>query len=107
MFNGRLVRRAWGWYWTIIHRGQFKVKLLRFHRNKACSLQYHNLRKELWLFLTGRGWITKDDVHVDVRSGDYMVIPRFTKHKYLAHIPTFVLEVQYGDRCEEEDIVRV
>lgn len=107
MFSGRLVKRAWGWYFTIIDRRHFKIKLLRFYQGKYCSHQYHNSRHELWLFLTGNGKFTCETAHDDVMAGDYRYVWRGFKHKYLALSKTLVLEIQYGEKCSEEDIVRV
>lgn len=90
--SGRFVRRKWGWYLTLLDRKHFKVKLLRFKRGGNLSLQYHNHRKELWLFLG---------------NGEYSEIPEQTLHTHYALKPTYVLEIQYGEKCEEADIVRI
>lgn len=91
----RFVRRKWGWYLTILDRAFFKVKILRFSKNRKLSNQYHHLRNELWLFLSG------------IHAGQWMQIPRGELHTYFAKRPTYVLEIQYGEKCVEEDIVRV
>jgi hypothetical protein len=91
----QFVRRKWGWYITLISRKQFKVKLLRFYKGKSLSLQYHYLRDELWLFLTG------------FDKGDWRHIKRRQVHTYYATMPTLVLEIQYGEKCKESDIVRI
>jgi mannose-6-phosphate isomerase-like protein (cupin superfamily) len=112
MFNGRLVKRKWGWYWTILDRRQFKLKLLRFMRGGELSLQKHNQRGEAWLFLSGLGNIgqCEDGFFAGmIRAGGYWHIKKGSWHKYQAIKPTWVLEVQYcdvGDGCIEEDIVR-
>lgn len=116
MFNERLVKRTWGWYWTILNRKHFKVKLLRFWKDKSCSKQFHNFRSELWLFLSGSGqMMTLDRKGFNPKNGDYfevelndcVEIPTKTTHIYTAITPTLVLEIQYGEKCIEEDIVRV
>lgn len=91
----RIVRRSWGFYITLIDRWQFKVKLLRFKKGGKLSKQYHTHRAELWLFLSGRN------------AGNWAHIEREEIHTYYATIKTWVLEIQYGEKCEEEDIVRV
>ena len=109
MLNGRLVKRKWGWYWTILSRKHFKVKLLRFKSAGKLSLQYHNHRNELWLFLSGKGSMKTAKVKgmFDIKSGDYYLAATGDLHKYIAITPTWVLEIQYGERCEESDIVRL
>lgn len=103
----RLVKRAWGWYWTILDRKHFKVKILRFYRDRSCSLQYHKLRYELWLFLKGDGAFRKAHHYDAVGAGDYKTVSKYVEHKYYAKTPTIVLEIQYGALCDEQDIVRI
>lgn len=116
MFNGRLVKRKWGWYWTILDRKHFKMKLLRFKKDGALSMQYHRFRDELWLFLSGTGKFIlnpherrSDDPSGEFRAyGDSVIkVGTYALHQYIAEIPSWIIEVQYGERCVEEDIVRV
>jgi len=114
MFNGRIVRRAWGWYWTILDRKHFKIKLLRFKAGAQCSLQYHSYRNELWLFLSGYGLFSKGaNVYSEYANGklveknEWRNVEMLCPHQYNAMKVTYVLEIQYGDKCDEEDIVRL
>ena len=91
----RIVRRAWGWYFTLLDYKEFKVKLLFFKRGGQLSIQYHNLRNELWLMLSG------------THKGMFLEVPKCDVHTYYADKRTVVLEIQYGDKCDEEDIVRI
>jgi hypothetical protein len=91
----QIVRRKWGIYITLLDRKHFKVKLLRFKKGGQLSTQYHHLRSELWCFLTGEC------------AGDYMRIDQEAIHTWYARKPAWVLEIQYGEKCIEEDIVRL
>lgn len=112
----RFVRRKWGWYLTLLDRRHFKVKLLRFASGLGCSLQHHKHRNELWLFLKGRGLLSqfnhpytdrKKELGIKlVEAGDYKNIPVGKIHQYIASKTSYILEIQYGDKCIEEDIVR-
>lgn len=104
------MKRYWGHYWVIFDRAHFKVKLLRFKAGGELSRQYHNKRNELWLFLSGQGRLTigseiynKDENY----SGLWFNIPIGAIHKFIAWKTSWVLEVQYGEICTEEDIVRI
>lgn len=103
----RFVRRPWGWWLVLLDRPRFKVKLLKFVSGRSLSLQYHNHRNELWLFLKGEGnfWLDKDNQYC--RGGEFRLVDVAKLHKYRATTNTYVLEIQYGERCFEEDIVRV
>lgn len=102
----RFSKRKWGYYITLIDRKHFKVKILRFHTQKKCSFQEHKKRSELWLFLSGNGSFTKDQVSYLIGKGEYAYVMRNTKHTYKAYKSTYVLEIQFGTYCKEEDIIR-
>lgn len=103
----RLIRRAWGYYIVFLDRKHFKVKILRFNNGKACSRQFHRLRNELWLILSGSGTMYLDGDITSLRSGDCASVPCDTFHQYTPCKNTTVLEIHYGEKCDEEDIVRV
>lgn len=110
MLNGRLVKRSWGWYLTLIDRNHFKVKLLWFKKDGELSLQRHEHRGEAWMFLSGIGSIgnCEDGFFTGIaKAGDYWHISRGSWHKYYAMKSTIILEVQYGDKCDERDIIRI
>lgn len=106
----KLVKRNWGHYLTILDRKHFKVKLLRFKEFGRLSRQYHNKRNELWLFLTGKGAfynagrMISEDRNL---NGDWKLFNKREVHEFEAFTTTWILEIQYGDYCKEEDIVRL
>lgn len=99
----RFARRPWGFWIVLLSRRNFKVKLLRFRKGGAISLQRHSHRHELWLFLSGRGHMAYTTPPI---AGDYKMIRRFSKHQYRAEKATWILEIQYGEHCLESDIER-
>ena len=103
MREKRFERRLWGYYWVLLNHRHFKVKILAFKKDGACSKQFHNYRNELWLFLSGEGHLNRKYV----KKGDYVMVPEQEIHQYIALRKTYVLEIQFGDSCVERDIVRV
>lgn len=103
----RFARRKWGQYLTLISGGRFKVKLLRFRGGCACSLQRHTARSELWLCLYGEGIMNGDERNsYGITKGNWGLIDTGRWHKFTALRPTMILEIQFGARCEEDDIER-
>lgn len=103
----RLVKRKWGHYLVLLSRKHFKVKLLRFNHRSSLSMQKHRLRNELWLILKGIGQFNSDDnTSFEVGAGAYIHIIKNTWHQMVVRKPVWILEIQYGDRCDEEDIIR-
>lgn len=41
------------------------------------------------------------------KKGDYVHVGMYDKHRFYAVGCGVVLEIQYGDQCKEEDIVRL
>lgn len=103
----RFCRRTWGHYLTILDREHFKLKLLRFKSGKACSMQKHDKRSELWMVLGGDGIMDGDGRNTrGVLGGDFILVDCRRWHRFTACKPTWVLEAQFGETCEEMDIER-
>jgi len=107
-------QRQWGYY-RVLHEGPgVKVKELTVDPGAALSMQKHKDRAEFWLVASGEA-----TVYTLNRSTDAELLGRFGKHEYL-HIdtnewhqlineepnPLKIVEIQYGARCEENDIER-
>jgi len=98
-----ITKRKWGYYITLISAARFKVKILRFYKDASCSKQYHHYRNELWLVLKGLGKLNTKTL----QAGDWHAIHRRRTHQFTALKPSWILEIQYGDKCSEDDIVRL
>jgi cytidyltransferase-like protein len=106
--------RAWGYY-RVLHEGpRFKVKELTLNPGKGISMQYHNHRSEFWMVTEGRGSVYTlklgpDPVLVDtLHVHDHFWVDQGLWHQLRneSDQPLRIVEIQYGDRCKEEDIVR-
>jgi cytidyltransferase-like protein len=106
--------RPWGYYRVLHETADVKVKELTVDPGAALSMQRHNGRSEFWLVSSGVATLNTLDQSTDVDT-----VGQFTKHQCL-HIapnewhqlvnedpsPLKIVEIQYGDRCEETDIER-
>lgn len=107
--------RKWGYY-RVLHEvdKNTKVKELIVEPGQKLSMQRHQDRSEHWFVADGIA-----TVHTINQNTDYELYGIFEKHQHL-HIkkkqwhqlsneteyPLRVVEIQYGDRCDEEDIER-
>jgi cytidyltransferase-like protein len=107
--------RDWG-YFRVLHEVEkhTKVKELTIDPGQKLSMQRHQDRSEHWFVAEGTA-----TVYTVNQSTDYELLGIFNKHQSL-HIdrtqwhqlcnetnkPLKVVEIQYGDRCVEEDIER-
>jgi mannose-6-phosphate isomerase-like protein (cupin superfamily) len=103
------VRRPWGeWHVLDVDQG-YKVKRLEILPDQAISLQYHNHRSEHWTIVQGKGKVIVDGNIFTVKKGESFHVPRTALHKITnTHLTEklIAIEVQMGEICSEDDIVR-
>lgn len=103
------MKRPWGeWHVLDVDQG-YKVKRLHILPDQAISLQYHNHRSEHWTIVQGEGKVIVDGNIFKVQRGESFHVPKMALHKITnTHLTeTLVaIEVQMGEICSEDDIVR-
>ena len=106
--------RPWGYYRVLHVVPGMKVKELTVDPGQSLSMQRHRLRAEYWMVSEGRAV-----VHSQMDSG-YVLTPRTleTHDEYQVpvggwhqltnpfDVPVKIVEIQYGQQCQEEDIER-
>ena len=106
------VLRDWGYYRVLDDKPGYKVKELVIEPGKRLSMQRHFNRSEHWYILKGKCDIVtdvkNDIIKVSKSTNETYVIGQHTWHQCQNNYdePCHILEVQYGDRCVEEDIER-
>lgn len=103
------VNRPWG-KWSVIDVDQgYKVKRLEILPDQSISLQYHNHRSEHWTIVQGKGRVIIDGNIFNVEKGESFYVPKTALHKITnTHLTEtlIAIEVQMGEICREDDIVR-
>lgn len=106
--------RKWGYYRVLHEVGKgVKVKELTVEPNQSLSMQKHFKRNELWFVAEGTASV------YTMHNGRRYLNRKFEKNEYLRifveewhqlvneqSTPLKVIEIQYGEDCVEEDIVR-
>jgi len=109
--------RAWGYYRVLqSDNPTVKLKELVVGPNKTLSMQRHKERAEFWFVSSGTATVYT----ISPSSSDMDLRGTYKPHHYLTimenewHMlsnetdePLKVIEIQYGSRCEEEDIKRM
>jgi len=100
--------RDWGYWRVLDDKGTVKVKELVINPGCSLSNQKHMFRSEHWYVLRGEVQLDLDQARQILTQHDNHVINKETWHKAsnIGSEPAHVLEVQYGERCVEEDIIR-
>jgi cytidyltransferase-like protein len=107
-------QRPWGHYRVLHDTPGVKVKELTIEPGGALSLQRHQDRAEFWLVSAGEATVfgldSSTDLELRARLGrhEYLHINRGEWHQLVNEEPDplRIVEIQYGDRCEETDIER-
>jgi cytidyltransferase-like protein len=107
--------RQWGYY-RVLHEPNLQVKLkeLTVDPGKYLSMQKHDKRSEFWFVSEGEA-----TVYTLNRSTDVELVGKYQQHENLfirknewhqlcneASTPLKLIEIQYGDACQEDDIER-
>ena len=106
--------RPWGYYRVLHEVEGMKVKELTVMPGKSLSMQKHDHRNEYWIVSSGKCLVNSElnngyklptkelgehqDHHILVGEWHQLFNPFAT--------PCRIVEIQYGDSCVEEDIVR-
>jgi len=104
----RQVHRPWGSYTILEETPAFKIKRVTVNPTQKLSLQLHHHRSEHWVIVRGTADIELDGSHQILHQGESSFVKRGVKHRLAnpGKIPLEVIEVQFGEYLEEDDIVR-
>jgi len=119
--------RVWGYYRVLGDFNEVKVKELVVSPSMCLSFQKHEYRNEFWCVNSGvarvilsedypRGsktleqdLIEDNSTTVILHETETLVIPADTWHQLInpSRQELSIVEVQYGDKCDEKDITRL
>lgn len=107
--------RPWGYYRVLHEVPGTRVKELTVNPGEKLSMQRHMLRSEYWLVSEGTASLRRLSASGELCPGESKFITHAstTIHQKEWHQlcnttdrPVKIIEIQYGERCAEEDIER-
>jgi mannose-6-phosphate isomerase-like protein (cupin superfamily) len=101
--------RPWG-RWEVLETGDgFAVKRITVNPGAILSLQLHHHREEHWVIVRGRARVTRGERVLELGRNESVFIPVETAHRIEnpGSEPLEFIEVQVGDKLDENDIVRL
>ena len=103
-----VIKRTWGTYKVIEYKKYCLVKQIDVLPGEMLSLQSHSYRSEYWTVVSGMAEVQRGDEFFHLEQDEALVIPRNTKHRLANKTgsPLRIVEIQYGDILDENDIVR-
>jgi mannose-6-phosphate isomerase-like protein (cupin superfamily) len=109
------VQRSWGSYTVLNEIPGAKVKTLTVQPGQTLSMQRHQYRSEYWMVTEGTCMINMampgDLANPPKILGKYdeWRVPKNAWHQLTNPFtrPCTIVEIQYGEKCDEEDIERL
>lgn len=106
--------RQWGYYRVLHEVPGLKVKELTVDPGKRLSMQKHRYRSEFWIVSEGTAHLQRldhlenDKGTIELREHHQTTIFPQEWHRLINNTsePVRIVEIQYGDKCDEDDIVR-
>ena len=100
--------RPWGSYTVLQKETNYQVKRIEVLPGESLSLQSHDHRSEHWTVVTGTALIQVNEISQTLKNNQSIQIPQGTKHRLTnpGEFPLVVIEVQIGDKLDEDDITR-
>ena len=103
------VKRIWG-EWRVLkdYSPHTKVKELLVLPKRRLSYQRHVKRNEYWQIVEGKATVFGDHEPFSIWTGESLNIPKGEWHQLvnLEEKPLRVVEIQWGELCDESDIER-
>jgi mannose-6-phosphate isomerase-like protein (cupin superfamily) len=86
----------------------YLVKRIEVHPGESLSLQSHEHRSEHWTIISGTAQVQIDGTSHSLTRNQSIEIPQRAKHRLTnsGKSPLIIIEVQLGDRLDENDITR-
>ena len=107
-------KRIWGHFEVIKEYPNVKVKELDVEPSRTLSFQRHKKRNEFWVIESGVAEVITKNMDDEVETfflnkGDILLIPVGSWHQCINPGKEMlrIVEVQYGEACEEDDIERM
>jgi cytidyltransferase-like protein len=100
--------RAWGYYRVLHDVPGMKVKELTVNPGQSLSMQRHWLRSEYWIVQDGVAVVNHESGSTHLHKYQEYHVPVLSWHQLTnpSTVPLKLVEIQYGERCVEEDIER-
>jgi cytidyltransferase-like protein len=103
------VERTWGYYRVLHDVLGTKVKELTVNPGQQLSMQRHQQRAEFWFVSEGVATVKWDEHgHTTIKKHGTDVIYKEEWHQLINNTdqPLKIIEIQYGEACDESDIER-
>ena len=108
-FTNYKEERPWGYFENLLEEKNYKVKKLIIFPKQQISFQFHKFRQEKWFVVKGRGYVQIEDKKLECKKGSFFEIFKEQAHSIenTGKLNLEIIEIQFGEKVLEEDIVRL
>ncbi len=99
--------RPWGYFRVLYNNDGVKLKQIYIKNGHRLSLQKHEHRNEFWVVAQGSAIVEVNGFRRQINEGDNVLIRKKDVHRVEAITNTIIIELQYGDKLDEHDIIRI
>tara|TARA_B100000965_G_scaffold231389_1_gene193762 strand:- start:2620 stop:3396 length:777 start_codon:yes stop_codon:yes gene_type:complete len=107
--------RVWGKFYNLLVDKNLKVKELIVSPKKGMSFQKHSFRDEIWFISEGACVVNysktsdKDKKEYKLKKNEIFIVKKNEWHQIVNPFKSEckIIEIQYGEKVEEEDIERL
>ena len=105
--------RKWGSFFNLFQTKNIKVKELIVKPGKEISFQRHFKRNEIWLVSEGSCYVSylenSNKKKIKLKKYDHYIVLMGEWHQIINPFKeaVHIIEIQYGEECEESDIQRI
>ena len=103
--KNKTILRPWGKYVILEKKRGYWIKKLFVRQGERLSLQSHKGRFEVWIVLSGRIEVIKENSHLLLIEGEFLKINKKEKHRITGLKDSWILETAFG-QMRENDIIR-
>jgi cytidyltransferase-like protein len=107
-------KRPWGYYRVLHDVPGMKVKELTVNPKSSLSMQKHKKRSEYWIVsegscvvnsMTDNGYFLPP-TNLNIHEDHYVPVKEWHQLQNISNTPCRIVEIQYGEDCDESDIER-
>lgn len=103
------ITKPWGSYRDLYRTDDIVLKTITVNPKSRLSLQSHSKRNEFWVVVKGNCICELNDNVYRLHKGDRIQISVYDNHRLINDgiLPCEIVELQYGELCDEDDILRL
>src|SRR3989338_8692352 len=99
--------KPWGHEELLFDQDSLGLKRIVINPKQQTSYHFHNEKNEIFFIESGRAIVTREGVKKEVAKGEFVYVPKNTKHETYNPGPQKLSLVEFNSPQSDTDVVRV